>query len=84
MPAELYVKRAKNTFNIVFLDPPFPYQYKWELTANIASSCLASNESRILMHRPREDFPKAEIQCLEKTDSREYGRSVVDFFLVKK
>jgi 16S rRNA (guanine(966)-N(2))-methyltransferase RsmD len=24
MPAELYVKRAKNTFDIIFLDPPFP------------------------------------------------------------
>jgi 16S rRNA (guanine(966)-N(2))-methyltransferase RsmD len=84
MPAELYVKRAKNTFNIVFLDPPFPYQYKWELTANIASSPLVSNESRILIHRQREDYPKAEIPHMEKTDSREYGRSVVDFFLVKK
>jgi 16S rRNA (guanine(966)-N(2))-methyltransferase RsmD len=84
MPAELYVKRAKNTFNIVFLDPPFPYQYKWELTANIAVSRLVSNESRILIHRPREDYLKTEIPYLEKTDSREYGRSVVDFFLVKK
>jgi len=84
MPAELYVKRAKNTFNIIFLDPPFPYQYKWELTANIALSRLTADESRLLIHRPREDARKTEIQYLEKTDSREYGRSVVDFFLVKK
>jgi len=84
MPAELYVKRAKNAFDVIFLDPPFPYQYKWELIANIALSRLTSGGTRLLIHRPREDAQKTEIQCLERTDSREYGRSVVDFFLVKK
>ena len=84
VPAELYIKRAKNFFDIIFLDPPFPYQYKWELMANITRSCLVKNGSRILIHRPRQDYLKTEIQNLEKTDSREYGRSVVDFFLIKK
>jgi 16S rRNA (guanine(966)-N(2))-methyltransferase RsmD len=82
MPAELYVKRAKKSFDIIFLDPPFPYQYKWELIANIASSLIVKNESKILIHRPRGDYQKNEIQFLEKTDSREYGRSVVDFFII--
>jgi 16S rRNA (guanine(966)-N(2))-methyltransferase RsmD len=82
MPAELYVKRAKNTFDIIFLDPPFPYQYKWELIANITLSRLTTKGSRILLHRPREDRQKTDIPYLEKTDSREYGRSIVDFFLV--
>jgi len=81
MPAELYVKRAKIPFNIIFLDPPFPYQYKWELVANIAVSALVSNGTKIIIHRPRQDYLKAEIPNLQKTDSREYGRSVVDFFL---
>lgn len=84
MPAELYVKRAKKSFNVIFLDPPFPYQHKWELAADIASSCLADSGTKILIHRPREDYLKTGIQYLEKTDSREYGRSVVDFFIVKK
>ena len=84
MPAELYVKRAKTAFDIIFMDPPFPYQYKWELTEKIALSGLTAGESRLLIHRPREDAQKTEIQYLEKTDSREYGRSIVDFFLVKK
>jgi 16S rRNA (guanine(966)-N(2))-methyltransferase RsmD len=80
MPAELYVKRAKTRFDIIFLDPPFPYKHKWELVANIASSPLAAGGTRILIHRPRDDYPKEEIPNLEKTDSREYGRSVVDFY----
>jgi len=84
MPAELYVKRAKNTFDIIFADPPFSYKYKWELVANIVSGCLVSNKSRILIHRPREDKLETDIQYLEKKDSREYGRSVVDFFCVNK
>jgi len=84
MPAELYVKRASTPFDIIFLDPPFPYQFKWELTANIASSGLVKNGSKILIHRPRNDFLKTDIQNLIKTDSREYGRSVVDFFMAEK
>jgi len=84
MPAELYVKRAKNSFNIIFLDPPFPYQFKWELVENIARSRLSSNGTKILIHRPREDFPKTSIANTEKYDSREYGRSVADFFTVNK
>jgi len=81
MPAELYIKRAKTPFSIIFLDPPFPYQYKWELVTDITVSALVSNGTKILIHRPRQDYLKAEIPNLQKTDSREYGRSIVDFFL---
>jgi 16S rRNA (guanine(966)-N(2))-methyltransferase RsmD len=85
MPAELYIKRAGSenqaSFDIIFLDPPFPYKFKWELVTNITLSALVSNGTKILIHRPREDYLKSEIQNLEQIDSREYGRSVVDFFL---
>jgi len=83
MSAELYVRRAKQSFNIIFLDPPFPYQYKWELMSRIAVSPLVSAGSLILLHRPRQDYQKEEIDALIQQDSREYGRSVVDFFRVK-
>jgi 16S rRNA G966 N2-methylase RsmD len=81
MPAELYIKRAKKPFNVIFLDPPFPYQFKWELIANITASKLVANGTKILIHRPRQDYLKTKISNLEKYDSREYGRSIVDFFL---
>ena len=84
MSAELYVQRAKKKFDIIFLDPPFPYQFKWELVAGIAASPLAAPGTAILLHRPRQDYQKEEIALLTKQDSREYGRSVVDFFCVKK
>jgi 16S rRNA G966 N2-methylase RsmD len=80
MTVELYVKRAKKDFRLIFCDPPFPYRFKWELVRNIAASPLVSNETRILIHRPREDFHDGPVDFLVKEDSREYGRSVVDFF----
>ena len=83
IPAELFIKRSKTSFNIIFLDPPFPYKYKWELISNISSSRLSACGTRILIHRPRSDYLKTEITSMEKYDSREYGRSVVDFFAVK-
>ena len=79
IPAELYVKRAKNSFDIIFCDPPFPYKYKLELVSSIASSPLMAQGSRLLLHRPREDATvNNEKLLLENT--REYGRSFVDFF----
>jgi 16S rRNA (guanine(966)-N(2))-methyltransferase RsmD len=81
--AELYVQRAKTRFELIFLDPPFPYQFKWELVSRIAASPLVSDGSVILLHRPRKECQKTEIPLLLKQDSREYGRSVVDFFTVK-
>jgi 16S rRNA (guanine(966)-N(2))-methyltransferase RsmD len=78
--AELYVMHARRFFDYIFLDPPFPYQYKWDLMARIAASPLVSTETVIMLHRPRQDFLKEEIPSLMKQETREYGRSVVDFF----
>ena len=82
--AELFVKRTKTLFNFIFLDPPFPYQFKWDLLNRIAASSLISNESTILLHRPAQDHPSNLDSNLLRYDSREYGRSVVDFFKLKE
>jgi 16S rRNA (guanine(966)-N(2))-methyltransferase RsmD len=83
MPVELYVKRAKRCFDIIFCDPPFPYRYKWELINAISSSLLMKEDSLLLLHRPREDC-QAINENLNKENYREYGRSVVDFIRLKK
>ena len=80
MSAELYVKRAKQPFDLIFCDPPFPYKYKWELIESIAASALMKEGSRLLLHRPREDFRDNPAPNLILENSREYGRSVVNFF----
>ena len=80
IPAELYIKRAKRSFDFIFCDPPFPYKYKWELIKSIALSPLMRHDSFLLIHRPKEDTPGDVGEKLTLSDSREYGRSVVDFF----
>jgi 16S rRNA (guanine(966)-N(2))-methyltransferase RsmD len=84
MAAELYVMRARRRFDCIFLDPPFPYRFKWELVKNIAASPLAGEGTRILLHRPREDFFDRDIAFIQKGAPREYGRSVVEFLLVNR
>ena len=78
--AELYVKRSRRSFDIIFCDPPFPYRFKWELVRTIAASPLMREGSILLIHRPREDPPNRSIVPLVLRESKEYGRSVVDFF----
>ena len=80
MPTELYIKRAKRPFDFIFCDPPFPYKYKAELIESIIESELVKEGSRLLLHRPKEDSFKISGEKFVLEDSREYGRSVVDFF----
>ena len=81
MSAELYIQRAKRDFDIIFCDPPFPYKYRKELLLSIASSCLVKNGSRLLLHAPREEPIETLPQNLKLEDCREYGRSVVNFYI---
>ena len=83
VPAELYIKRAKRCFDMVFCDPPFPYQHRYELIEAIYSSRLLTENSLIILHRPREE-KLMQNDRLAKEDYREYGRSVVDFYRFKK
>ena len=82
--AELYVQRAKKCFDVVFLDPPFPYQYTWDLLIRVAASPLISGGGIVLLHRARENVSNEPFgEKLVQIDCREYGRSTVDFFKLK-
>ena len=81
MPAELYIKRAKKAFDLIFCDPPFTYKYKWDLILSISESALMKEGSRLLLHRPRKDFCDTVPEKLVLEDSREFGCSVVNFFI---
>ena len=80
MSAELYVKRAKRNFDYIFCDPPFSYRYKDELLASIAASKLMNENSLLLLHSPKEDSFNISSSKLTLKDSREFGRSVVNFY----
>lgn len=80
MPVELYLQRSKNTFDIIYLDPPFPYRFHHEILQTIAEGQILASGGLVLMHRPKEKNLPEEILSLTRIDQRIYGRSVVDFY----
>lgn len=85
MSAELYIRRYRQTFDIIFCDPPFPYKFKRELVGTIAASPLMKTGSRLLLHRPREETADLmNIENLVLGESKRYGRSTVDFFVKER
>jgi 16S rRNA (guanine(966)-N(2))-methyltransferase RsmD len=80
--AELYLRRARRDFDYIFCDPPFPYRRRRELVAGIAASPLSREGTLILLHRPREDAFDGDIPFIRRSESRKYGRSVVEFLRV--
>jgi 16S rRNA (guanine(966)-N(2))-methyltransferase RsmD len=89
MSCELYVKRTKKKFNIIFCDPPFPYQYKSQLVRSIGSSLMyrgknsgnLAEKSILVIHRPKSERLdlSSETTPLSIIETRHYGNSVVDF-----
>ncbi|MDR1506902.1 MAG: RsmD family RNA methyltransferase [Treponema sp.] len=88
--SELYVKRSKKKFNIIFCDPPFPYKYKSQLVLSIGASLMYhidenpgnfAETSTLLIHRPRSEQLdlSSETIRLSITETRHYGNSSVDF-----
>ena len=81
MPAERFIKFSKaGPFDIVFLDPPFPYRYKEQLLRMLASSPLLAENGLVLIHYPGEEELPENIPGLARTDLRVYGRSRVGFY----
>lgn len=81
MAVELFLKRCKNKFDIIFFDPPFPYRFHKELIELVAKGDLLNPGGVVLIHRPKEKEMPESILQLKLRDRREYGRSTVDFYV---
>lgn len=77
---ELFLKRCKNQFDYIFLDPPFPYKYHVDLVKLIATRKIILQNGIVMVHRPQEHSMPEKIENLIKKDTRIYGRSIVDFY----
>jgi 16S rRNA (guanine(966)-N(2))-methyltransferase RsmD len=84
LPVERYVQRATTSFDVIFLDPPFPYRHKLDLLKRIEASALVSAGTRVLIHYPSEESLPASVGTLEETDTRRYGRSLVRFYRARE
>ena len=80
MAVELFLKRCKDKFDFIFLDPPFPYKFRLELLETIEKRKMLNDGGTVLIHYPAEDPLPEEIGELKLCDKRIYGRSVVNFY----
>jgi 16S rRNA (guanine(966)-N(2))-methyltransferase RsmD len=80
MSVELFLKRTKQQFDIIYLDPPFPYKYHAELVKMTDDLPVLKSGGLTVIHRPKERAMPETIGGLTRVDQREYGRSIVDFY----
>lgn len=88
-PVERFLLKRQESFDIVFLDPPFPYRHKNDLLQKVIDSAVVSDGSVVCMHYPsendiREEFIRGDgFLRLKLYKQKEYGRSIVKFFAVE-
>ena len=80
MAVELFLKRCKEKFDFIFLDPPFPYKFRLELLETIGKKEMITEDGTVMIHYPAEDKLPEVIGNLVLTDQRIYGRSIVNFY----
>lgn len=80
MAAELFLKRCRGRFDYIFLDPPFPYQFRLDLLRTVDRRGLLTDDGTLLVHHPAEAPLPNTAGGLTLSDKRIYGRSVVSFY----
>lgn len=80
MSVELFLKRQKEKFDIIFCDPPFPYKFHEQLVGIIGNQSILTKDGVLLIHRPSERKMADIIFNLYKVDTRVYGHSIVEFY----
>lgn len=87
MDVKDYIARFsfKDSFDIVYLDPPFPLSGKVDIINTLSSSGIVKQDGLIIIHYPAEEggfFDKIDEKLVE-VDFRKYGRSNLKFFRFK-
>lgn len=80
MSVELFLKRTKESFDIIYLDPPFPYKFHASLIEMTGDLPVLKPGGQAIIHRPKEREMPDVIGNMTRTDQRIYGRSIVDFY----
>jgi 16S rRNA (guanine(966)-N(2))-methyltransferase RsmD len=80
MPVERFLRQFKTAYDIVYLDPPFPFGRKVEMVEEVSRRGLIKPGGLIIIHYPEEDKWPDQVDNLEVVDKRKYGRSILLFF----
>lgn len=79
--AESYLKKTEpESFDIVYLDPPFDYPEKRKLIELVADSGVLRPRGLCIIHYPREEELPETAGSLEEVDTRKYGGSLLRFY----
>ncbi|AEC02996.1 16S rRNA (guanine(966)-N(2))-methyltransferase RsmD [Parasphaerochaeta coccoides] len=77
-----FIRASKNTYSIIYADPPFPRNGKVRLAQAVADSSVLEDGGLFIIHYPAEEnaqWPQS-IGNLVFTDERVYGRSHLRFY----
>lgn len=78
---EAFLRNATDTWDLVFVDPPFAYPKKVHILQIIQDRKLLARSGRILLHHPSaEKLDFSQLQFII-SDRRKYGGSEVIFFV---
>ncbi len=80
MNVQRYVDLSKESFDLIYADPPFIFSKKQDLIRKIGESPLVGPDTTVMIHHPSTDTWDQKIGKLECYDVRKYGGSIVRFF----
>ncbi len=80
MPVERFLQRADRSFDLIFLDPPFPYRNKEKLIELVCKSGALEKNGILLIHHPKEEHFADKIASLTLFNTKSYGRSILRFY----
>ena len=80
MSAEKYMSICGRSFDLVYMDPPFPMGGKIKLIEKASSSGVLNSDGRLLIHYPSEEKWPDKVGDFTVYDRRTYGRSILLFF----
>jgi len=80
MNAEGYIKHPEYSFDIVFMDPPFPFKNRAKLLSLAAANGCIKEGGLLLMHHPGNETLPDKTAGLELYKEKKYGHSRMVFY----
>ncbi len=78
-PVETFIKKSKDKFDIIFLDPPFPFKRKKEIVLQIAEKNILEKNGMLIVHHPSEEKWAENIDPFYIAKQKKFGRSILIF-----
>ena len=80
MPVEKFLKTVDDSYDIIFVDPPFSYPKKEQLLRRISEQDVLAPSGTLLLHYPAEDSIPETVGSLVGFRLNKYGRSLLRFY----